>query len=662
MGHLATVQNLLHLVGGPLNLNREHSPYASEIYPFRFKLEPLTLDSLSKYVTAESPAVLPRDLSEDNKALLAQIRVDASRSNDGHEVRHVGLIFERLAQLFEDSLADDDLRLDTFARQAKFEDWGFQPGTPDAGEALIIESFPSADVAQVRAAAVAAVRKIGAQGEGFDSPPADPGNSESHFERFFDIYKRVTELASAGAVITWPVAENANTTPPPLVKPALADMVASVMEAHATKGRITHPRARAWAQLFNLRYRMLLGCFAHFMRLDHTLYTDVPGAQRGDRTAKGLLLVWTFDEMRRLSKIATKLVQLPKDDPPGPLHAGPPFELPYTVNLPEGEPQRWRTHLDISQAAVRLVREQLQPDERVADRDDFLDDLLRRDEGDQLVMQALAKGLEVPPDSVPSDFRKAVRILWRRFAGSALAARTGTSGPGEATTSSSTPPCCRTCHRWSGTRMAPSTAIRTRRPWCNGSRAPRPGTGCLDSAQPSRPSASGSSVNGSPTGARTTTHPARSVSNTSGTPRPEPLATPGTTTVNTAELRIRHQKPVPRDPRPHLDAGHLGVRPAPLRGRQGSCDRHRSQAGRRQHALRRQLAPGQHRDVPQVDRTGQATLTLVIVRNGARRRTGSLISTSRNFSTPWITSSWSRRSRRTSPPASVGWCCMRNGG
>ena len=31
MGHLATVQNLLHLVGGPLNFNREHSPYAGEI-------------------------------------------------------------------------------------------------------------------------------------------------------------------------------------------------------------------------------------------------------------------------------------------------------------------------------------------------------------------------------------------------------------------------------------------------------------------------------------------------------------------------------------------------------------------------------------------------------------------------------------------------------
>ena len=28
MGHLATVQDLLHLIGGPLNFNREHSLYA----------------------------------------------------------------------------------------------------------------------------------------------------------------------------------------------------------------------------------------------------------------------------------------------------------------------------------------------------------------------------------------------------------------------------------------------------------------------------------------------------------------------------------------------------------------------------------------------------------------------------------------------------------
>jgi hypothetical protein len=219
------------------------------------------------------------------------------------------------------------------------------------------------------------------------------------------------QLSSVGVVITWPVTENPNTTSAPTEKPGLADMVGAVLEAHASVGRITHPRARAWAQLFNLRYRMLLARLSHFLRLDQDLYIDSPGAQQGDRTARGLLLIWTFDEMRHLAKIATKLVQLPKDDPPGQLHASPPFELPYTLNLPEGEPQRWRTHLDISRAADQLIREQLQPNDQVDDRDGFLDDLLRLDEQAQVVMRALADGRGVPPDSVPTGFQKAVRIL-----------------------------------------------------------------------------------------------------------------------------------------------------------------------------------------------------------------------------------------------------------
>src|SRR3954447_25967073 len=78
MGHLITVQNLLHLVGGPLNLGRDRAPHASEIYPFRFTLEPLTLDSLAKYVTAESPSTLPDEMSPADKALVDQIALDAA--------------------------------------------------------------------------------------------------------------------------------------------------------------------------------------------------------------------------------------------------------------------------------------------------------------------------------------------------------------------------------------------------------------------------------------------------------------------------------------------------------------------------------------------------------------------------------------------------------
>ncbi len=407
MGHLITVQNLLHLIGGPLNFGREHSPYASEIYPFRFKLQPLTLDSLAKYVIAESPSELPPDLPEDDKALLQQICQDAIRSNDGLEVRHVGPIFKRLEYLFQDgNIKDEDIRLDTCELQAKFEDWGFEPGTAEAGEPLIIESFESADVGQVRTAAITAVKKIGEQGEGFDLPPAGQGQSESHFERFFDIYKRFRELSTAGVLITWPVAENANTTVAPPEAPDLMHMVEMVQEAHASKGRITHPRARAWAQLCNLRYRMLLGHLSHFMRLDQELYSASYGLQQGDRTTRGLLLIWTFNEMRRLKKIATKLVQLPKDDPPGEFHAGPPFELPYTLNLPDREEDRWRVHLDTSRAAVRLIRERL-----VDEGDEFLDDLVRLDEEAQVIMQSLAAGSGVPEESLPTDFQKAVLIL-----------------------------------------------------------------------------------------------------------------------------------------------------------------------------------------------------------------------------------------------------------
>jgi ferritin-like protein len=146
MGHLATVQNLLHLIGGPLNFNREHSPYASEIYPFRFKLEPLTLDSLAKYVIAESPQRLPDRFPAEDEQLLLQLAEDARRSNDGRPVSHVGAIFARLQRLFrgDGGLLDEDFRLDRRQLQARFGDWGYKPRQPSEGEALIIESFDAA--------------------------------------------------------------------------------------------------------------------------------------------------------------------------------------------------------------------------------------------------------------------------------------------------------------------------------------------------------------------------------------------------------------------------------------------------------------------------------------------------------------------------------------
>lgn len=414
MGHLATVQNLLHVVGGPLNLGREHSPYASGIAPFRYTLEPLSLDALAKYVMAESPEELPPDLSPEDRTLLEQISPAAVAANGGQEVRHVGVIFERLVELLTDpvhGLSDADLRVDTYGQQAKFADWGYEPREPEDGETLIVDSFEGTDPAAVRAAALAAVQRVGEQGEGFDVPPAGAGNTESHFERFLDLYKRVSALLSAGATIAWPVATNPNTTSSPAGPPDAGNAVAAALEERAVTGRITEPRARAWAHLFNLRYRLLLQQFSHFLRLENALYAGGQSPEVGDRTDRGLLLVWTFDEMRRLQKIAGKLVRLPKDDPAGQTHAGPPFELPYTLHLPDGEAQRWRMHLDASRAADRLIRTQLQPDDMADGRDGFLDDVLDADAAAQSQMRSLAEGGGVPLESLPTDFRKVATIL-----------------------------------------------------------------------------------------------------------------------------------------------------------------------------------------------------------------------------------------------------------
>lgn len=414
MGHLVTVQNLLHLVGGPLNFNREHSPYASEIYPFRFKLEPLTLDSLAKYVVAESSFVLPADFTEADKIIYEQILVRAQRSNDGETVNHVGRVFERLEELFADEaggIKNEDLRLDTTPLQGKFADWGLEPKEAPLGEKLIIETLEGGDAPTLRAAAIQAIHRIAMQGEGFDIAPAGPGQSESHFERFFDAYKRLESLAQSGIQLTLPVAENPNTSPEPREAPGMMRMLEAVVEAHASKGRITHPRTLGWAHLFNFRYRLLLAYLSHFLRLSQDLYVTQPGPTQGDRTERGLLLIWTFNEMRRLKKIATKLVHLPQNQSPDGMNAGPPFELPYTLNLPERQEDRWRSHLDVSRAAVRLVRARLQTGDPLDAADGFLGDLVAQDEQDQLILQSLADKRGVPAGSLPTDFKKVVAIL-----------------------------------------------------------------------------------------------------------------------------------------------------------------------------------------------------------------------------------------------------------
>ncbi len=397
MGHLVSVQNLLSLLGAPYNFGREHSPFASYIYPFRFKLEALTLDSLAKYVQAERPLEIPGSLSDEDVELLEHIEVQARVQNDGRPVRHVGIIFARLIELFESELSDDDFRPEGTAHQARRRDWGYQKPDDTQGEDVLVLSVEDDAPPTMRAQAVKALRDIAEQGEGYDD------DDNSHFQRFFSAYKKVREQAEQGVTAALPVVTSPNTTIKPSRPSSMHHLIEAMIEQHDSKGRITHPRTRQWAQLLNTRYRLLLNYLHHTFLLDEELYTS-----DGDRTLRGLLHYWTFEEMRRVSKIAKKLVHMPKDEE-GELNAGPPFELPYSLSLPRRDGDRWRTHGDVLRSGIKLLIEILEH-EQDAD-DEFLNFIKSADENRVLVTEMIVREGRVPDVELKDDFVKVVSFL-----------------------------------------------------------------------------------------------------------------------------------------------------------------------------------------------------------------------------------------------------------
>src|ERR1043166_9161995 len=164
MGHLITVENVLRLLSGPLNLDREDFPYDSAFYPFDFTLERLPLDSLSKYIYAEAP-----DDWDDKRA--KEVKKRAREANHDEPLHAVGELFKLMIEVIGDPLLvpDEYFRPDTVSQQASWSEWGRgyahgargselqrdQPRTPD----LIIRTVDS------RASAVEALKAIAEQGE-----------------------------------------------------------------------------------------------------------------------------------------------------------------------------------------------------------------------------------------------------------------------------------------------------------------------------------------------------------------------------------------------------------------------------------------------------------------------------------------------------------------
>ena len=342
MGHLITVQNLLRLIGGPLNLEREDTPFRSNYYPFKFSLEPLHImvpknvddtmteeevaecwdcaGSLNRYIAAEMPDI-KRVRPEDQDQVRAII-------GNTKNVNRVGPLFESLIFLFKEHLAETDFLEGIQPFQATADLWGgrisdFQIHVPAVTN---------------RQEAIAALEQIGRQGEApldEDEGEAPPDEQPSHFRRFFEIYQDFEKKRGQDA--DWTPTYNIPTNP----------HTRQSVGGPSVPGAITHETARAWAQLFNLRYRLILSFIAH-----HLL---VNGSEEQEAAKRGFLARQAIGIMFELSGITDLLVTLPLTNAASEQRAGPPFELPYTLALPDREADRKHVHLAVIAASDFLI-------------------------------------------------------------------------------------------------------------------------------------------------------------------------------------------------------------------------------------------------------------------------------------------------------------------
>lgn len=354
MGHFVSVQNVLKVMGAPLNFGRQDFPWDSRLYPFEFCLEPFTLSSLAKYVYAESPENWIEDDPNDDKEtreIKKEIRQVLKGTEHGDPV---SVIFAEVLKIIKDPnlIPDDTFLPQTYPCQAKFDEWGrgYQggkrgnstSGNPTGAPDVLVTPLSS------RTDAVAALEAIGEQGEA----TSQVENELSHFERFLGIYKELRKMPDG-------FSPSRNVGFNPTIASGEADPSIDPAEGQKSDQRrdvIQNPLAKTWANLFNVRYRMLLTFLTHSFLLDDGFNNS------GGYSPRGEIIHSTFGEMYNLRSIANVLVKLPIKEGSD-IMAAPPFLIPYTMDLPSGEVNRWKVHENLLEASEELINELLQTDE-----------------------------------------------------------------------------------------------------------------------------------------------------------------------------------------------------------------------------------------------------------------------------------------------------------
>jgi len=340
MGHLATVQNLLWAIGGPLNFEREDFPFRSEFYPFYFRLEPLTRDSLAKYIVAEMPPL--ETLDRPTRRVVRYARRRAVAANRQTRINRVGALYARIIELFGD-LEPDDFRFDTATRwQALPEDFGFVgPLHPDAAKKPFIGLIASVEDATT------ALSLVAEQGEGATDPSFD-----SHFELFLRIF------VDADFPETNPLYGPASWT---AIRAVPTDPLLNCRGVRGLRRRscITAPLSRLVAELADVRYRVALVLLVIYFHADAL---SCPGLRKDTAT-------WIAAEMRTaLGGLGSLLPDLSRQAPDifvggRRAMAAAPWTLPYSLQFPERTSDKWRLLQALMQTTAEICRRiRLDPD------------------------------------------------------------------------------------------------------------------------------------------------------------------------------------------------------------------------------------------------------------------------------------------------------------
>ena len=385
MGHLLTVQNILALLGGPINIDREDYPFHTPFQAFPFQLERLTQGSLACYCYAEMPVGLEKERPAEYDAIRADAETHVKQQGEnfggevkGDEVKHVGELYHQIVKILGDpEKIPDDCFVDAAFGQMSWDDWGRsyrgEPApkttTPEVAAQTGSERA-NLFISKVttREQAILALLELSEQGEGLVEVEELMGGThilrairpsikdiapeDSHYGRFHAMYEQLCKYKDESD-FSWNVPRSPSSD--------YSENRRSAQSTTASRTKIESRRSRRWAGLFNVRYRMLLTWLLHALTLTRRHPPPATAHLRGQ------IIHRAFGEMYNMKAIAEILVRSPlksdqdlKDlqDPKSP-RAGPPFQMPFRVTLPPNERDTWRIHREAIKTSLKLCKKLL---------------------------------------------------------------------------------------------------------------------------------------------------------------------------------------------------------------------------------------------------------------------------------------------------------------